>query len=185
MGLLAIFKKPQPTTDLSTQVIQGGGSTGGLVTRSVADQYAIRSMVHAGMVINGDVTSECGAAVDGTVNGSVTVNGGNSALLVREGAIIRGHVRAPLALVRGFVQGDIDARFVRLFPGARVAGRIRAARLIVDDGAHILNDEVAVGEREDNRTPPEPRGPVPVPAAVGNSGVLHFHPADAFRREMR
>lgn len=150
MGLLALFK-PKTRTDLSTQVVQGGSAA---VAPNVAQKFAIRSMVAAGMTIEGNITSDNGAAVDGVVRGDITVKGPNCALLIREGAVVHGNVRASLALVRGRVQGDIDARFVRLYPGSHVTGRIRSARLIVDDGAVIENDEVAIGGGEGVALPP-------------------------------
>lgn len=111
-------------------------------------QYQVLSLVSESMTINGDIRSEAGAALDGTVNGSVEVAHANAALLVRASARINGNVSAPQVLVSGEVHGDIDARFVRLYPGSRVYGKISAARMIVDDGAIISNDSIGVIEHK-------------------------------------
>lgn len=145
MGFLTVFrkKKSQP---LSVDVVQstalvapGGGR------QNVLARHGVRSLLDHGMSIEGNLRSERGAAIDGIVNGDVTVSEPNSALLLRSSALVRGVVRAPIVMVSGTVEGSIEARFVRLFPGSKVIGRIHAVRLVVDDGAQIINDDVGAG----------------------------------------
>jgi hypothetical protein len=83
----------------------------------------------------------------------------SSALLLRATAIVRGTVRAPILMVSGTIEGGIEARFVRLYPGSKVIGRIRADRLVVDDGAQIVNEDVGAGGLVEPALPPPPAQP--------------------------
>lgn len=113
--------------------------------RQVLEQYAVRSLVDKGVVIDGNVTTHAGAAIDGTVRGNVCVLGASSALLIRGTAHVAGTINAPIVMVAGTVHGKIEARFVRLYAGSRVRGHISAARLIVDDGAIIESGAMDAG----------------------------------------
>lgn len=112
--------------------------------RNPFEEYQVRSLVAEGMVIDGNVRSSKGAAVDGHVNGDVTVEGVNAALLIRPGATVIGEVRAAIVMISGEVQGCIEGRFVRLYAGSKITGTIKADRLIVDDGATIINESIGV-----------------------------------------
>lgn len=140
MGMMTLFR---PKKDLATRLVEG--TLVEAKRNNPFDQFQVRSLVAGGMTIEGNITSRNGAAVDGTVSGDVTILGANTALLIRDGARVHGTARAPMVLVRGEVYGDIEGRFVRLFAGCRVHGAIRAGRLVVDDGATILNGGVGIG----------------------------------------
>lgn len=174
MKLLSVFRR-EKKTDIATLVTGGDVLPSADGRRSPFEQFQVRSLVSDGMEINGDIISRTGAAIDGVVNGDVTIEGTNLALLLRQSARVNGTVKAPMVLVRGIVYGDIEARFARLYPGSRVHGRIRSARLTVDDGAVIANGCINIDDSEcgagaviekrlNNATPPPAdRGAAVVP----------------------
>lgn len=180
MGLMTLFR---PKKDLATRMVEGSLVEGG--RNNPFEQFQVRSMVAAGMTIEGNINSRNGAAVDGTVSGDVSILGANTALLIREGARIHGTARAPMVLVRGEVYGDIEGRFVRLFAGCRVHGAIRAGRLVVDDGATILNGGVGIGNEVltmpagTARLVPGVRGAPPLRTASPAAGGLEAADAPA------
>lgn len=143
LKLLGLGKK-KPRTDLALQMVEGQ-----LMDRRAGtnpfEQFQVRSLVAAGVTINGDVISDKGAAVDGTINGNITIVAANAALLVRVSGVVAGNLSAPMVMLRGTVTGDVTARFVRLYAGSRVAGQIRAERLVVDDGAEIQTSDLGSG----------------------------------------
>lgn len=140
-------RRKEPATDLTKSLVGQAVGTG---PDSPFVKFAVRSLVSEGMEVRGDLVSKHGAALDGLVLGNIMVQAANAALLVRASARVEGNIDAPQVLVAGEVVGDITARFVRLYPGSKVFGRVKAARLLVDDGAIIDNDaikvEAAVGE---------------------------------------
>lgn len=140
-------RRKEPSTDLTQTLVGQAVGTG---AQSPFVKYAVRSLVSEGMEIRGDLTSKFGAALDGVVLGNVLVQSSNAALLVRATARVEGNIDAPQVLVAGEVVGDITARFVRLYPGSRVFGRVKAARLLVDDGAVIDNDAIKVDAQGSN-----------------------------------
>lgn len=183
MGFLTLFRKPQQPEPLSVAAVESTAVAvpGGNRANALA-KHGVRSLLDASMTIAGNLESERGAAIDGTVNGDVTVREQNSALLIRASAVVRGVVRAPIVMVAGTVEGAIEARFVRLFPGSKVVGRIQATRLVVDDGANIVNDDVGTGRVLEPALPPPaqmlepqqsltPLKPVPVPQREGWLGA--------------
>ena len=140
-------RRKEQSTDLAQTLVGQAVGTG---AQSPFVKYAVRSLVSEGMEIRGDLTSKFGAALDGVVLGNVLVQSSNAALLVRATARVEGNIDAPQVLVAGEVVGDITARFVRLYPGSRVFGRVKAARLLVDDGAVIDNDAIKVDAQDSN-----------------------------------
>lgn len=155
MGLMTLFRRPKPAEPLSVDAVQStalavpGGSRANVLAK-----HGVRSLLDQGMTINGDLETNRGAAIDGIVNGDVTVREQSSALLLRASAVVRGTVRAPILMVSGTIEGGIEARFVRLYPGSKVIGRIKADRLVVDDGAQIVNDDVGAGRVLEPALPP-------------------------------
>lgn len=143
MGMMTLFRRKQANTALAVSAPAAMTMHGG--SRGVLEQYAVRTLVDRGVMIEGSIMTQNGAAIDGNVKGQVCVVGKNAALLIRESAHIAGDVYAPIVVVSGRVTGKIEARFVRLYKGCHVKGTIRAARLIVDDGAIIENDAMDAG----------------------------------------
>lgn len=162
MGVMTLFRRRTPS-DSTLAVASSGAMEVHGAYRNALEQYAVRTLVDRGVMIEGNLMTQNGAAIDGNIKGQVCVVGKNAALLIRESAHVAGDVYAPIVVVAGRVTGKIEARFVRLYRGSHVKGTIRAARLIVDDGAVIENDAMDAGMTATALPPPS--APTPAPPA--------------------
>jgi cytoskeletal protein CcmA (bactofilin family) len=114
-------------------------------------RHKVKTLIAPGVVIDGPITAQEGAAIDGIVNGSIVVRGQDCAVLVRAGAVVNGDIRAPIVIVAGEVNGDITADTVRLYSGSRHYGRVIATQLMVDRGASVNNENMSVGGEEERK----------------------------------
>lgn len=112
---------------------------------SVIKTFGIRAVVPAGMTVTGEVRSSDGVVIDGVVIGNVVVQGDHRAAVIRQTGHVQGDVNAKVIIVGGHVVGDLTGEFVRLYSTARVHGRIRSARMVIDDGAQLINEDTAIG----------------------------------------
>lgn len=176
MGLMRLFRR-QPK-DLAVRVVHGaledrrggtGMTNGG--GRNPFDEFQVRSLVADGMVIDGDLASERGAAVDGVINGNVKIRAANAALLIRGGAHITGNVDAAVVFVRGRVDGNIRGRFVRLYAGCQVNGTIESERLMIDDGARLKGPGMGVGATTAKAITPAPASTAAASAEEAPAGA--------------
>jgi len=108
------------------------------------EKHRIRTLIASGVTLNGDLSSDVGLIIDGTIKGKVEVTGDSAALIVRAGCV-EGAISGPIVIVRGTVVGDITAHLVHLYPGSRVEGVIAAERLKIDDGAEMNSPRVGAG----------------------------------------
>lgn len=136
-------------------LVPGSKARGGFLSRgngdemaSLAKKYGITSMIGKGMRMCGPVVACDSLMVFGEVMGEVRITGQGRMVLVREGGVVGGDVSAETVLIRGEVTGNISGKVVRLYSSATVRGRIRAEKLVVDEGAAILNPAVQVGSSE-------------------------------------
>ena len=93
----------------------------------------IPSLLGTDMTLTGDLVSEGEIQIDGTVDGDVRC----ARLVVGEVGCIRGQILAEAVLVRGKVDGQIEARAVTLARSARVVGDIVHETLTIEPGAHL------------------------------------------------
>lgn len=136
-------KKPENALALVTSAPAAGGVMRYADSRAAALQRnGVRSLLDKGMTFTGTLESDKGAVLDGTVNGDLIIRDPAAALLLRASSRVNGTVRAGIILIAGTVEGNIEGRFVRLYPGSVVKGRITATRLIIDDGATVETDSV-------------------------------------------
>lgn len=136
-------------------LVPGAKSRGGFLSRgngdemaSLAKKYGITSMIGKGMRMCGPVVACDSLMVFGEVMGEVRITGQGRMVLIREGGAIGGDVSAETVLIRGDVTGNVSGKTVRLYSSATVRGRIRAEKLVVDEGATILNPAVQVGSSD-------------------------------------
>ena len=122
-------------------------------------QPATRSVIGAGMRVQGPCTFSDGLQIDGEVLGDVTAEGGQpSVLVIGEGGSVQGAISADHVVIGGSVVGPVLAReLLELQSKARVQGDVRYKSLEMQQGA------VIAGQLQPQVTPPpavpEPREP--------------------------
>ena len=97
------------------------------------------------LAIKGDVSSDDDLAIEGSVQGSVTVRG--ALLVIERSGRVHADVRAPRVVVHGAVQGTIAAsERLELSSSASVDGSLSANLIAMADGAGF-NGRVDMGRR--------------------------------------
>jgi cytoskeletal protein CcmA (bactofilin family) len=104
------------------------------------DLPAIKTLIAQGTRIEGDMNFKDGMRVDGEVYGAIQSNGeGSSLLVISEGAVAQGGVKADHVIINGTVRGPVEAReLLELQPKARIEGDVQYAALEMHQGATIL-----------------------------------------------
>ncbi len=93
------------------------------------------TVIGAGIIIEGELTTDEDVVVQGTVRGKVTAK---DAVTIQHGATVEADVVGGGLVVAGTVTGNITAADrVDLQAGARVVGNVKAARVTIADGAQF------------------------------------------------
>jgi cytoskeletal protein CcmA (bactofilin family) len=112
----------------------------------------IKTLVAQGTRIHGDVEFEDGLRVDGEVHGSIRAGVAGSMLVISEGAVVEGGVRADHVIINGTVKGPIEASDVlELQAKATVEGDIQYAALEMQHGAVIKGQLRPMATEDDAR----------------------------------
>jgi len=99
---------------------------------------SIKTLIAHGTCIRGDLEFEEGLRVDGEVHGAITADSG-SMLVISEGAVVEGGLKADHVIINGTVRGPIEARGVlELQAKAKIGGDVQYAALEMTHGATIL-----------------------------------------------
>jgi cytoskeletal protein CcmA (bactofilin family) len=85
--------------------------------------------------IEGSITFQKELLVDGKVQGQI-ISGG--VLTIGENAVIRGKIKSKSVTVHGKVRGNITAERCELKSKCTLQGDLKAARLIVEEGATFI-----------------------------------------------
>ena len=85
--------------------------------------------------IEGSITFQNELLIDGKVQGQVTSNG---VLTIGENAKIHGEIQTRSVTVHGKVRGNITAERCELKSNCTLEGDLKAARLIIEDGATFI-----------------------------------------------
>lgn len=101
---------------------------------------AIKTLIAQGTRIDGDMKFEEGLRVDGEVYGSIHASSeAGSLLVISEGAVAEGGLRADHVIINGTVKGPVEAReLLELQPKARIEGDVQYVALEMHQGATIL-----------------------------------------------
>jgi cytoskeletal protein CcmA (bactofilin family) len=92
-----------------------------------------RAYLDSGSKINGKVSFEGPARVDGQVEGEITAK---ESLVVGESAVITAQIKAASVVIAGKVSGDINAsRRIEIRPSAKVIGNLTSPVLVIQEGA--------------------------------------------------
>ena len=128
-------------------------------------QPSVRSVIGAGMRVQGPCTFLDGLQIDGTVLGDVVAEGGQpSVLVIGEGGSVEGAISADHVVIGGSVVGPVLAReLLELQSRARVQGDVRYKTLEMQQGA------VIAGQLQPQLTPP----PSAAPAAPTEGRAAH------------
>jgi cytoskeletal protein CcmA (bactofilin family) len=104
------------------------------------DPAAIKSLIAQGTQIHGDMKFGDGLRVDGEVFGAIQADSeGGSLLVISEGAVVEGGVKADQVIINGTVRGPVVAlERLELQPKARIEGEVQYTVLEMQNGATIL-----------------------------------------------
>ena len=104
------------------------------------DPAAIKSLIAQGTSIRGDVQFAEGLRVDGEVYGAIHAHSdAGSLLVISEGAVVEGGVKADHVIINGTVKGPVEARqLLELQPKARIEGEVQYVALEMQHGATIM-----------------------------------------------
>ncbi len=94
----------------------------------------VKTIIAPGAIIDGPLTTQDSARIDGTVNGNVTISG---ALIVGQEGKITGTVSAVNAYIAGEVTGNISAPQgkVEISDTGKVIGDVSCKGIIIDENA--------------------------------------------------
>lgn len=103
------------------------------------DHAAIKTLIAQGTRIDGDMKFDDGLRVDGEVYGAIHANGESGSLLViSEGAVAEGGIRADHVIINGRVKGPVEAReLLELQPKANIEGDVQYVTLEIHQGATV------------------------------------------------
>jgi cytoskeletal protein CcmA (bactofilin family) len=144
---MALFNKepdksarPQPATmpQASSTPVQGtpvsqSTSASGSPVQRVAPAAEGRAYLDKGSKINGKVSFEGPARIDGEVDGEISAK---DSVAIGESAVVTAQIKAASVMVAGKVSGDIVAtQRIEIRPSAKVVGNLTAPVLVVHEGA--------------------------------------------------
>ena len=103
------------------------------------DPNGIKTLIAHGTCVHGDVDFADGLRVDGEVHGAISAQSAQgSMLVVSEGAVVDGGLKAGHVIINGTVKGPIEAlEVLELQPKANVSGDVQYAALEMHHGATI------------------------------------------------
>lgn len=100
----------------------------------------IKTLIAQGTCIHGAMKFEEGLRVDGEVYGPIQAgSGGGSLLVISDGAVVEGGLKADHIIINGTVRGPVEARqLLELQSRARIEGEVQYAAVVMEQGATIL-----------------------------------------------
>ncbi|MFC1815993.1 polymer-forming cytoskeletal protein [Thermodesulfobacteriota bacterium] len=105
----------------------------------------ISTFLGPGVSIEGTIEFQGTIRVDGNVKGKIYSDGGT--VIVGEKAVINANVIVAVAIIRGAVNGTIDASDkIEVYPPGRVEGDIQAPEISIDTGV-VFNGNCAMKKR--------------------------------------
>jgi cytoskeletal protein CcmA (bactofilin family) len=103
------------------------------------DHAAIKTLIAQGTRIDGDMKFEDGLRVDGEVYGAIHATSDGSLLVISEGAVAEGGLKADHVIINGTVKGPVEAReLLELQPKAKIEGDVQYVSLEMHQGATIF-----------------------------------------------
>ena len=121
-------------------------------------QAAPRSLISAGMTVQGPCAFTGSLHIEGDVYGDIIASADASELSVGESGRVQGAISAGHVTIAGAVQGTVQALGLVLLPGARVHGDISYLALDMHPGATVVGRLLP---RLPTATSPAPLMPMP------------------------
>ena len=113
-----------------------GAKSATRISRKMKTETKAEKCVLSGDVeIEGSITFQKELLIDGKVQGQVTSDG---VLTIGENAKILGEIKTKSVTVHGKVHGNITAERCELKSNCTLEGDLKAARLIIEDGATFI-----------------------------------------------
>jgi cytoskeletal protein CcmA (bactofilin family) len=142
---MALFNKepdktarPQPVTTPQTpstpaQVSPVSQSASAAASPRTSPPSEGRAYLDKGSKINGKISFEAPARIDGEVDGEISAK---DSIAIGESAVVTAQIKASSVMVAGKVSGDIVAtQRIEIRPSAKVIGNLTAPVLVVHEGA--------------------------------------------------
>jgi cytoskeletal protein CcmA (bactofilin family) len=103
------------------------------------DLTPMKTLIAQGTRIDGDMKFEEGLRVDGSVYGAIhSSSHGGSLLVISEGAVVEGGVKADHVIINGTVKGPVEAReLLELQAKADIQGDVQYVAVEMHQGATI------------------------------------------------
>ncbi len=104
------------------------------------DPATIKSLIAQGTCIHGDMKFGEGLRVDGEVYGAIHATSDfGSLLVISEGAVVEGGIKADHVIINGTVKGPVEAReLLELQSKAKVEGEVQYVALDMQQGATLV-----------------------------------------------
>lgn len=114
-----------------------------------ATTHALNSIVQ-GTSVEGDIRSVSDIRIDGSIKGSLVCE---AKLIIGPSGSVEGEVKCKNAVVEGKFEGDLTVtELLTLKESARVNGKIRYHKLVVQPGAALVGD-VRLGDAKSSEPP--------------------------------
>ena len=144
--------EPAKTPDgawVAGDALEGVGPGSGLLTQPPA----LRCALGAGTSVTGRLSFSEPTRIDGRLRGEVRAS---DLLVVGEGGVVEGTVRAPRLVVLGQIRGEVrGADRVEVGPGGSVQGIVETRSLVVQEGGRLEGD-CRIVPRSDNTLAVQP-----------------------------
>ena len=86
----------------------------------------------------GDLTFEGTLRFSGSWKGSIRSEGTDSHLFLLSGSVISGRINVPYLTVEGNLEDVfVDVDWLRVLPGGRVFGNVKAKKIVLEEGALV------------------------------------------------
>ncbi len=130
-------EKPLPQTAAAVTSSPTAADNRGMAPKPTVNANMLnadgRAFLDKGCKINGKVSFEGPARIDGQVEGEIS---GSDTIVIGESAVVNAQVRAETVVIAGKVAGDVVAgQRVEIRPSARVVGNLTTPVLVIHEGA--------------------------------------------------
>ncbi len=129
-----------------------------------------RNHLSSDVEIEGTLKFQNDLVFDGKIKGEII---SNATLTVGKSATVTGEIKSKSVIINGSVQGNIDAaERVELKATAQLIGDLRAARIIIEDGATFVGKSEVSPNKSTLQRAESSRPSTPTPSEPAKKGLL-------------